>query len=276
MFKIKDCRHGPMIFLDNDVYIGRSLDLYGESNQLEFELFEQLIEPGDIVIDVGANIGVLTIPLAKAVGKSGLVFAIDPQPHVFNCLCGNLFINNIHNVHAINRAAAHASGVMAFLPTVNYDVEANFGSVFVTASKQEFSSQPIATIAIDEFNLPKLKLLKIDVEGMELAVLEGAKETIKRTKPYLHFEFTDNYVEPLKFLKEMDYDWILHEPPLYNPQNFAKNDSDLLTENGAKLVSIDLFCWPKGPQPIESSHFVNLEQSQNPRHLELREMRNSI
>ena len=60
----KDCRHGRLSYLLHDAYIGRSLDVYGEYSEGELELFRQLLRPGDVAVDVGANIGALTVGLS--------------------------------------------------------------------------------------------------------------------------------------------------------------------------------------------------------------------
>ena len=63
-----------------------------------------LIEPGDVVVDVGADIGALTVPLARAVGPAGRVLAFEPQPTVFQNLCANLALNDLLHVQAFNAA----------------------------------------------------------------------------------------------------------------------------------------------------------------------------
>ena len=63
----KQCRHGRMVFLKHDVYIGRSLELYGEYSESEAEVFTQLLRPGDVVIEAGANIGAHTVHIANLV-----------------------------------------------------------------------------------------------------------------------------------------------------------------------------------------------------------------
>ena len=75
----KDCRHGKLMYLLNDAYIGRSLDVYGEYSEGEIDLFRQLLRPGDVAIDVGANIGALTVPMARLVQPGGAVVAFEPQ-----------------------------------------------------------------------------------------------------------------------------------------------------------------------------------------------------
>ena len=76
-----------MLFLPSDLYVGRSLELYGESSEFEGELFAQLCRPGQIVVEVGAHIGSHTIHLAKLVGPAGTVYAFEPQRIIFQIMC---------------------------------------------------------------------------------------------------------------------------------------------------------------------------------------------
>ena len=68
---LKECRHGFFLYNRNDTFIGRSLDLYGEWCEGELVALFQIVQPGQVVIDVGANIGTHTVPLAKKVTQSG-------------------------------------------------------------------------------------------------------------------------------------------------------------------------------------------------------------
>src|SRR5579872_1904700 len=77
--RIKATRHGLMLYQPHDIYIGRCLDLYGEYSELEVALLNQIVTPGMVVIDVGANIGAHTIFFAAATGPKGLVIAYEPQ-----------------------------------------------------------------------------------------------------------------------------------------------------------------------------------------------------
>src|SRR3954453_19501792 len=91
------CRHGTMLYSVNDIYIGRSLELYGEYVEAEARLYKRLLEPGDVgggagarwykrllergdvVVEAGANIGAFTLPIAKRIGLGGHVHAFEPQ-----------------------------------------------------------------------------------------------------------------------------------------------------------------------------------------------------
>src|SRR5262245_30640720 len=83
------CRHGYMVYNIHDLYVGKSLDVYGEYSEGEIDGFRQLIRPEDWVIDVGANIGAHTLFFAKAVAPNGWVLAFEPLRVVFGYLCAN-------------------------------------------------------------------------------------------------------------------------------------------------------------------------------------------
>eukprot|EP01026_Neomeris_dumetosa_P069058 TRINITY_DN68049_c0_g1_i8.p2 TRINITY_DN68049_c0_g1~~TRINITY_DN68049_c0_g1_i8.p2 ORF type:complete len:104 (-),score=4.20 TRINITY_DN68049_c0_g1_i8:1-312(-) len=68
---VKNTRHGVMMFNKNDLYVGRSLDLYGEYGEGQTEIMRQMVKPRDVVVDVGAFIGTMTLFLAQAVGPAG-------------------------------------------------------------------------------------------------------------------------------------------------------------------------------------------------------------
>ncbi len=108
--RIKRTRHGLMAYNVNDRYVGRSLDCYGEYSPGEALLFAQLARPGSLALDVGTNIGALTLPLAASVGPRGLVIAIEPQGGVYRLLCANLALNEIVNVRALHAAAGRTPG----------------------------------------------------------------------------------------------------------------------------------------------------------------------
>lgn len=153
---------------------------------------------GVVAIDCGANIGTHCIQWAKRMTGWGSVIAIEAQERVFYALAGNIAINNCFNAQAVNGAVFDRDGVMT-IPVPNYLAPGSFGSLELRQrEKTEFIGQPIEyggpavatvrTIAIDSFKLPRLDLIKIDVEGMELEALQGAKLSIEKSKPILLVE----------------------------------------------------------------------------------------
>ena len=108
--------------------MGRSLDLYGEFSEGEVELFRQLLQPGDIVLEAGANIGAHTVFLARAVGSSGRVIAYEPQRAIFNLLRQNLTANELGSAEP--RLAALGSSITTIrVPPLDYAAADNFGGV---------------------------------------------------------------------------------------------------------------------------------------------------
>ncbi len=153
---------------------------------------------GVVVVDCGANIGVFTVEWAKSMTGWGQVVAIKAQERIFYALAGNIAINNCLNARAIHAAAGASTGTMK-IPQPNYLMPATFGSLELRAREStEFIGQevsyaeehmaPVSMITIDSVGFGRLDLLKIDVEGMETDVLEGAKASIERTRPILLIE----------------------------------------------------------------------------------------
>ncbi|HEX4171271.1 MAG TPA: FkbM family methyltransferase [Acetobacteraceae bacterium] len=153
---------------------------------------------GVVAIDCGANIGVRTVEWARGMAGWGRVLAIEAQERIYYALAGNITINNCFNAQAVHAAAGAADGTLG-IPVPDYTQPATFGSLELRSSpSNEFIGQKIdyagdkltqvRMIAIDSLNLARLDLLKIDVEGMELEVLQGASATLQRLQPILLVE----------------------------------------------------------------------------------------
>jgi FkbM family methyltransferase len=216
----KDCRHGRISYLTTDAYVGRSLDLYGEYCEGEVILFRNLLRPGDVAVDVGANIGAHTIPLAKMVGPTGRVHAFEPQARMFELLTENVGLNVLGNVEARQAALGAAPGT-AKVPPIDYETLGNFGGVAVNGA----DGDDVPLVTIDSLELPSVRLIKIDVEGMEVDVLQGAAATIARHGPILYCEADDpeNSIAVVTWLFEHAYRAWWHMPPMFNQQNFRAN-----------------------------------------------------
>ncbi len=104
------------------------IELFLQWSEEEFNLISSLLFPGDTVIDIGANIGGFTIPLAKKV-PNGVVIAIEPQRVLYQLLNANIALNELINVHTFNTAAGSVLGSIP-VPLVNYSTPANFGMIF--------------------------------------------------------------------------------------------------------------------------------------------------
>lgn len=241
--RIAKTRFGPMAYSVGDVVIGRSLAEYGEWAGPEIDFLLDLVKVGDVIVDVGANIGTHTVPLAKRVGSSGQVIAFEPQRLTLQTLCTNITLNNLDNVKA-ERVALGANCGDVYIPVIK---QGNLGNVG-HQSWGEGELTPLLTL--DHYNLPGLNFLKIDVEGMERSVLEGALRTIKQYQPVI---FVENNIPKqsaalISWFFSIGYRcwWFLD--PYYNPDNFYGNAENFL-EGLVDRPEINMLCLPKGSEP---------------------------
>ncbi len=232
----KACRYGQMLYNLNDTYIGRSLDLYGEYSQGEADLFANILKPGNVVIEVGANIGAHTLFLAQQVTKTGVVIAFEPQRVLFQTLCANMALNNVLNTYCFQQAVGEKSGVVV-VPPLDYTRENNFGGLSL-GTYQVGEQVPLTTL--DAFNFSFCNFLKIDVEGMEQQVLAGAANLIGRFKPviYLENDRPEKSDELVGYLASLSYKLYWHQPFYYNPNNFLGNSENVFPN----LVSRNMLC----------------------------------
>ena len=233
----KTCRHGKMEFLPNDVYIGRAFDLYGEHSELEVQFLLSLIDSSSVVVDVGANIGALTMPLAQ---KAARVLAFEPQSTLKTILETNLEVNDLSNVEVLS-VGLGATQATATLPTLDYGARNNFGGVSLTNALEGVS---VAVETLDSFDLAECSLIKVDVEGMEAVVIEGAQNTLRRCKPLLYVENDrpDKSPKLIELITSLGYNLYWHLPPLYNPNNFLGNSRNEF----AGVVSVNMLGVPLG------------------------------
>lgn len=235
---LTDARWGRMLYHANDIYVGRSFRFYGEFSPEETEFLLALVGPGSVVLDGGANIGALTVPLAKRVGPYGRVLAFEPQRLTFQALCANVALNSLPNVSTFPMALGKAKGQLT-LPPLDLTQHQNVGGVSV---KGHAAGEPVQTIAIDDLRLPGLTLLKLDLEGMERDALAGAHLTIKHLQPLLYVEAdrADQRDDLISDLKGFGYRLYQHCPPLYRADNFRREPANVFPN----IVSINILALP--------------------------------
>ncbi len=230
------CRYGNMIYNINDAHIGRSLELYGEWAELEMELLRCVLKPSDVVLDVGSNIGTHTMFFAHTVGPEGKVYAFEPQRFSYQILCTNLTINCLQNVHAYHMAVGSEKGTI-IVPELDQETEMNYGGVSLDTNQ---NGESVPLILLDELEIDSCRLIKIDVEGMELSVLKGGTGMIEKCNPFIYLENNDpsKSFALIKYIKTLGYTIYWHFSPFYNPDNFYRNKSNVF-EN---IVDANMFC----------------------------------
>ncbi|MBL8702113.1 MAG: FkbM family methyltransferase [Alphaproteobacteria bacterium] len=244
-------RRGTFLCTRNDL-IGRFLEMYGEWAEAELALLEPLIRPGDVIADVGGNIGAHAVPFAKWVGPKGRVLAFEPQRYLFGLLCANAVINDATALHPQNVAVGSEPGRIA-IPAVDYRAVGNYSAVSLADSKIEANAgapagdggpEWVSCQRLDDVfaDATRLRLIKIDVEGMEGAVLAGAQSVIRRLRPLIYLEVNrpetgDSLLDRIRALGYRSY-W--HGIAGFNPGNFARNAENPF---GA-LGDVNVLCVP--------------------------------
>lgn len=236
----RECLHGKMSYFKNDTIIGKSLEMYGEWSEHEIELLNQFIMPGDTIIEIGANIGTHTLPFAKAVGETGLVIAFEAQRLNFQLLCSNVILNDYLNVNCFHLAIGSESQNIT-VPQFDPRHAHNFGSIPVNDHEQ---GEIIRMCSLDDLNLERCNLIKLDVEGIEAEVLSGAKKTINRLRPFIFLENNkkDNAQSINSILHDYDYNCWWFFCPHFRQNNFRKNPDNIFSDF---LPETSMICIPK-------------------------------
>ena len=182
--------------------LGLSTILYGPFEQAELDYLCGRVGAGSHAMDVGANVGLYSVAIGNAVGPSGEVLAIEPLPANVECLRKNLAENGLDNVRIIAGAVAETAG----------EVELRLADDPAYASTEEVSESRgtgevirVQALPLDRIweqaGKPKISVIKLDVEGGELAALRGARMMIEAAHPLLLVEAqTAARLEGLKML----------------------------------------------------------------------------
>jgi FkbM family methyltransferase len=213
-FVLAASNHGAMIVNRLDmrmsepgrgIGVGYNLLEKGSYDPVEIELALQLIEArrrfhgdGVVAIDCGANIGVHTIEWATAMTGWGSVMAIEAQERIYYALAGNIALNNCFNAIAMHAAVSSSMGVLR-IPAPDYLTASSFGSLELKPrAENEYIGQPIdysdektvavPQISLDSLELKRVDMIKLDIEGMELEALEGARGLIETCRPVVLVE----------------------------------------------------------------------------------------
>lgn len=207
-----------------------------------------------LVLDIGANLGAYSIPIAKEIQNiGGKVIGFEPQRIVYYQLCGNIILNRLCNYQAINKAVGHFIGEVE-IPELNYENCTNIGAFSMNKEYRDSldiekyitkNSSLVPVITLDSLNIHKSPdLIKIDVEGFELNVLKGGENFLeKHNFPPIIFEawdldwYSEEKTRLLKFIKYLGYEISLsirQEYVAQHPKNKIKlelsvSDSDVIS-----------------------------------------------
>lgn len=181
-------------------FVPRELDLHGytlltkgDADLVNAPILARLCAPGTAVIDVGANIGELTVPFARAVGAEGACLAVEPIPFLADAVRRTAFANGLDWIEVFQCAASADVG------SANLELRYSDGKLLDSGGSRlvemaAADTVQVATERLDDMvrrsriGARRVSLVKIDVEGHELPVLRGAEETLRRYRPALAIE----------------------------------------------------------------------------------------
>ncbi|MEE8409069.1 MAG: FkbM family methyltransferase [Myxococcota bacterium] len=213
-------RNGIEWELDLEEGIDFAIFLFGQFDLSTARAYRRLVNPGDTVLDIGANIGAHTLPLAHRVGPRGRVVAFEPTEFAFRKLMRNLELNQelahrVSPVHALlvrDEAATPPSRIHSSWPLVRSDaLHPGHGGALK-------STGDCKAVRLDDWiadnELQRVDFIKLDVDGSELHVLGGGRRTLENDRPLILLElcphlFDDNpsgtFADLIELLAETGY-----------------------------------------------------------------------
>ncbi len=177
---------GRLAFPAYDRFIRTHVRDHGHWERFESSVLRSIVHPGELALNVGANVGYTTLLLARSVGPAGRVVAIEPSVENFRLLTYNLDMNGVRNVLPILAAAGATTGVTRL--SLSPD---NSGDHRIALNPFEVGSRPVPIVTLDDL-LPDHavpRVLACDAQGADLEVLRGARRVIERARPTILIEF---------------------------------------------------------------------------------------
>jgi FkbM family methyltransferase len=161
------------------------------------DIANEYIRAGSVVLDIGANLGQMSIYFSKRVGEIGKVYSFDADDYIFRFLQKNLSANNCENAEAIFGAVYNVSDKILHFPKQDFVKYGAYGSYGLNPSSND--GRQVKSIKIDDLNIQgDISFIKIDIQGSDLFALEGAKETILKNKMPIIFEFEQQFQAEFK------------------------------------------------------------------------------
>jgi FkbM family methyltransferase len=174
----------------------------GVDYEEELGIWLEALRPGDVVLDVGANIGVYSIRAGKRVGPNGRVLAFEPLPAALDKLKRNIYHNNLNNITVLELAVGDYEGEATL-----YEGERQSSASFFRSTCGPSHNVQVRTIdsVVNELHLMRVDWVKMDIEGAEATALAGMEETLIRFSPSILFENGDSAKDCITFLHRQGY-----------------------------------------------------------------------
>lgn len=200
---------GLKLFVDSsDMGIVPSLLNHGEHESYETKLLLSLLKPGMIIADIGANIGYYSLLITEYLKDDCKVFSFEPESRNYDLLRKNIKLNKFNNIFPVKKALSNKSGTVTLYTDITNKGNPSFSEKNVKIIDK---SENVETITLDDFfenQQVDLDLIKIDTQGAEALIFEGAHNILK-TNVIIIMEFWPyglknmNY-DPLELLNKIE------------------------------------------------------------------------
>jgi FkbM family methyltransferase len=209
--------------------------------------FSKLISSGNIVIDVGANIGIYTLIASKKLQNSGKVYSFEPSDWAYHRLIENINLNSFKNIVVIKKAVSDYSGKAEFFVCE----DDAYNSLGANPIKKVTSKKIVDAITLDEFfehfKIKKVDIIKIDAEGADFLVLKGGEKLIMTNSPVIFCEY-NRYTKARENFNLNDMLTLLEN---WKYKIFELDESKLIQFEPSTSNGYELIC-------LKENHYSNL------------------
>ncbi|MFX1569958.1 MAG: FkbM family methyltransferase, partial [Promethearchaeota archaeon] len=181
-------------YLRNNNIIEHQVYRFGTYEAGVINVLKNFLVPGDIFIDIGSNIGMISLAASKYVGNKGLVYSFEPEPTIYNHFLRNIKLNSIRNIQTFNYALGSKRENLKIYYHRDFGNATFLKYDIYKSTEKETLIEPLDDV-ITTKNIKEIKMIKIDVEGWELEVLLGAKNLLKsKNAPILCLELSSTII----------------------------------------------------------------------------------
>ena len=176
------------------------------------EVAKSYIGKDTTVLDIGSNLGQMSLLFSDFVGEGGTVYSFEADDFIFGLLKKNIEVNNRRNIIAIDQAVYNKCGSTMFYPVQDFKRFSSYGSYGLSPQANE--GRTVETVTIDSLNImTTISFIKVDVQGSDLFALKGAVETINRFRMPIIFEyevqfqdeFNTSWQDYIDFIDQINY-----------------------------------------------------------------------
>lgn len=242
--RVRNLRGGIRMSLDLKDHVQQKIYYFGAYEPIEVELLSGLIQPGDVVIDGGANVGFYTLALASRVGPSGRVIAFEPVPSNLERLKKNLHLNSgMKQIQLVESALWNQPDRLKLSQSDHNENNAGTFSVAQSSQGNQYFECPAVRLddMVKQSGVQRVAAIKLDIEGAEKWALQGAATTLRESKPVVALEVCQQTCKSMGydakdlwgFFQDLDYR-IYRVGSTYQSSGFVKDLSGI--ENGNVLL----------------------------------------